>query len=132
LISHYPQLNSANTLGNYDGSLADEGERIALLRPEIIVESGITNIMMVTEDEVNLQPVQEWGHWSHGGGSSLELGDTHSENRLAANWQDSDESPKAPWTTIEFTGEMDGNTASGATELQILLLGEGECLVDYV
>ena len=60
---------------------------------------------------------------------SLELIDAHSDDRLASNWADSDESGKAPWTVVEFTGVLD-NGNSAADSLQILLQGAGECLVD--
>ena len=48
-----------------------------------------------------------WGQWSAGGGSSLELTDPNSNNRLAANWADSDETQKSVWVNIETTGVLD-------------------------
>ena len=57
--------------------------------------------------------------------------DARANGRLASNWADSDESAKAPWTLIETTGVVDlGNTA--ADQLQVLLMGAGECLIDNV
>src|SRR5206468_12261573 len=55
-------------------------------------------------------------------------------NRFAANWAESDESSKAAaWTTVEFTGALDnGAVLSGNSELFIMLLGAGECLLDDV
>src|SRR5207253_3595691 len=72
-------------------------------------------------------------------GSSLELINPRSDHRLAANWADSDETAKTTnWTNIEFTGVLDlGNGADNGASLfpqalQIVLLGEGDCLVDNV
>ena len=74
-----------------------------------------------------------WGRWSNGGGSSLELIDPRADARLASNWADSDESAKAPWTTVEFTGRVD-NVADGVStdRLHLVAQGPGEYLVDDV
>ena len=67
-----------------------------------------------------------------GGGSSLELIDPNSNNRLAANWADSDETQKSVWTNIECTGVLDNgaNYDASIDYAQIGLLDVGECLVD--
>ena len=72
-----------------------------------------------------------WPQWSDGGGSSLELIDPRSNHRLASNWADSDETHKAPWTLISATGTIDNGDVN-ADELQVLLQGAGECLIDNV
>src|SRR4030095_266074 len=133
LISRYPNLNANNTVGNYNGSLANGGERIALEMPAVPFptnSAGLnTNVDYVTVDEVTYVDGGRWGRWSDGGGSSLELIDPRSDNRLAANWADSDESSKAPWTIVSTRGVLDNGT-SAADQLQVLLQGPGECLVD--
>ncbi len=138
LLARYPSLaaNSALVVGDYEGELADNGERLALTRPELAINADrlpniTTNILQVVVDEVEYRDGGRWGRWSDGGGSSLELTDPRADNRLAANWADSDESSKAVWTTVEFTGAIDNGLAA-ADALQILLLEEGECLVDDV
>jgi hypothetical protein len=135
LIAHYPNLNANNTLGNFGGSLARGGERLALARPDpsFTTNSGVvtTNFNYVVVDEVTFRDGGRWGKWSDGGGSSLELLDPRSDNRLAANWADSDESAKAPWTTVSVRGVLDNGTTT-ADQLQVLLLGVGECLIDDV
>ncbi len=132
LLAAYPQLSSANTTGNYSGSLPNDGARIALAKPQLVVNNGVTNTVYAVADEVTYGTGGRWGRWSHGGGSSLELIDARSENRLAANWADSGETGTAPWTTVEITGALDNGVAQTTTQLQILLLGAGECLVDNV
>ena len=138
LLAKYPNLTAANTLGGYSGSLKNGGERIALEMPLVTLRTNIdgaviTNLFYSTVNEVAFQGGGRWGRWSGGGGSSLELIDPRSDNRFAANWADSDETAKAPWTTVEHTGVLDWGSANyAATNLQILLLGEGECLVDDV
>ena len=57
--------------------------------------------------------------------------DARSDNRLAGNWADSDETAKAPWTIFSVSGILDHGT-SAADQLQVLLQGAGECLIDDV
>ena len=75
---------------------------------------------------------ERWPKWANGGGSSLELIDPRSDHRLSDNWADSDETAKAGWTTIEFTGRLDHGDGSAANSLQVLMMGAGECLLDDV
>jgi hypothetical protein len=135
-ISQYAGLTPMNCLGDYDGSLANGGERIELNFPDEVVSTNAfgqlrTNIIHITVDEVTYGPGGRWGKWSAGGGSSLELRDARSDNRLAPNWADSDESAKSQWVTVETTGVMDHGWAD-AYQLHVTLLGAGEALVDNV
>ena len=131
LFSNYPNLNPANTYGNYSGKLSHNGERVALSMPQSLYG---TNTIYVVEDEVTYGTGGRWGEWSSGGGSSLELIDPHGNHRLAANWADSDESQKSSWVDIENTGVLDNgaNYEVGIAHAQIGLLDAGECLVDNV
>jgi len=148
LLARYPNLNSTNTVGNFSGSLARGGERLALAMYEAqvvtnytpapgglarnsIIPPVSTNGLYAIVDEVIYDSGGRWGRWSHGGGSSLELTDPRSDNRLADNWADSDETAKAQWTTVAVTGTVDNGNVS-ADSLQVLLLGPGECLIDDV
>ena len=134
LTEHYPNLNESNTLGDFSGSLSNNRGRVALERPdliEVLTETGETmqDTIWITVDEVIYHDGGRWGNWSDGGGSSLELKDPRSNNWFASNWADSDETEKAEWTTLEHSGRLD-NGRGAYDELQILLLGGGECLVD--
>ncbi|MCI0744925.1 MAG: lamin tail domain-containing protein [Verrucomicrobia subdivision 3 bacterium] len=138
LLARYPNLMANPTLvvGDYDGNLANDGERIALARPEVAINADnpqnvVTNIIYVVVDEVEYRDGGRWGQWSDGGGSSLELTDPRADNRLAPNWADSDETGKAPWTTIEHSGVLD-NGAGTPDHLHVIMLEEGECLIDDV
>ena len=136
LFAKYTWLNYGNTVGNFTGSLSGKGERVALAYPEFTVTTNThgqlkTNIAYITADEVTYRPGGKWGHWCEGGGSSLELLDPRANHRLPSNWGDSDETAKAPWTTIEATGTMD-NGFLNANALEGGLLSEGECLLDNV
>jgi len=64
----------------------------------------------------------------------LGLIDPHSNHRLAYNWGDSDDTQKATWTNIEGIGTLDNGAvqSGGIDRVEILMLGEGECLVDNV
>ncbi|MBK8002103.1 MAG: lamin tail domain-containing protein [Verrucomicrobia bacterium] len=134
MLTNYPNLNSANTLGNYGGSLGNRGERVALAMPDFNISTNSqgqvrTNTVYVVVDEVTYAPGGQWSPWANEGGSSLELVDAEADRRLASNWADSDESAKSPWTTIQATDLM--NNGSGTANLfEVLALGEGEYLVD--
>ncbi len=135
LLERYPGLGATNLLGNFRGRLANSGERIALEMPDEIVttdqSAAVTNRIYITVDEVRYSDGGAWGSWSDGKGSSLELIDPRADNRLAANWADSDDTAKSPWTPIEHTGRLDlGRGVDGNSELHVMLLGAGECLVD--
>src|SRR5262249_16299616 len=112
------------------------GERLALAMPDILVVTnnlGVveTNAIAIVVNEVAYGTGGRWGQWSHAGGSSLELIDPHSDNTLAPNWAESDESHKAPWTIVSATGKLDNGTVT-PDELQVLLQGAGEALIDNV
>ena len=134
--ANYPGVNRAWVFGNYDGNLANSGERITLTRPEEVVQTNdfgipFTNTIRVLIDEVTYGTGGRWGSWSDGGGSSLERVDGRTDPNLAPSWTDSDESSKSAWTTVEWTGVLD-NGQGPADTLQLFLLGPGECLVDDV
>ncbi len=135
LMTNYPGLTPLNLIGDYNGTLGNGGDRVALAKPDvgvnILLEERTTNRFYVIMDEVNYVDGGRWGRWSDGGGSSLELRDTHSDNRAGANWADSDDTAKSAWTTVEFTGVLD-NGSGTADRVQVMLLGEGEALVDDV
>jgi len=136
LLARYPTLNATNAFGDYDGSLANRGERLALGRPDLTVSTngqGVvsTNIVYVVVDEVNYGIGGNWGTWANEGGSSLELIDPRSNHRLAHNWTDSDETARAPWTTVTATGAMEFGSGT-ANFIELLALGDGEYLVDNV
>lgn len=136
-LSRYPALEANLVFGNFDGTLANGGERLAFARPDRIVvtnEFGLleTNRIDLELDEVTYGTGGRWGRWSDGLGSSLELIDPTSDHRRASNWADSDESAKAPWTTVEFTGRLDNGDGGAADRLHLMLQGPGECIVDDV
>jgi hypothetical protein len=129
-------LNATNTVGDFSGGLASSGERLALAMPQLAIDADdplhiTTNTIHVVVNAVDYRRGGQWGQWSDGGGSSLELIDPRADNRLAPNWADSDETAKAPWSTIEATGLLD-NGGDTPDSLHVILLEEGECLVDDV
>ena len=148
LISNYAQLNASNTLGGFSGSLDNRGDAILLSKPEDQLTTNaagapVEHLFFIPVDEVTYQDGGRWGKWSDGGGSSLELIDPDADNRRAANWADSDESNKAPWTTIDVTEilqngqfRVDEGTSNGRAEqcnrLEFFTQGMGEALVDEV
>jgi hypothetical protein len=138
LRENYPHLNAANSVGNFSGTLANGGERIALARPDdIVVTNSVgqisTNRILIVVAETTYSDGGRWGRWSDGGGSSLELIDPRADPLQPMSWADSDETGKAPWTTVEFTGRLDnGNGSYQANRLRISMLGPGECMVDDV
>ncbi len=135
LVTNYAGLTPLNLIGDFGGSLANGGERVALAMPDYgFTTNGsviTTNVFYIVVDEVSYGDGGRWGRWSDGGGSSLELIDAHSDNRLPSNWADSDETAKAPWTTVETTGVLDNGVGSYA-QLHVFLMDAGEALVDDV
>lgn len=139
LLAHHPELSASKVVGNYDGQIANGGERIALGMPDFNLRTNgsviTTNVFYITVNEVSYGDGGRWGEWSDGGGSSLELMDADADNRLAANWADSDETQKAPWTLIERDAMVElGMTSatSNPDRLELFLEGPGECLLDDV
>lgn len=137
LLANHPSLDPALVFGDYDGVLANGGERIALAKPDWIVttnEAGFprTNRLFIEVAEVTYGTGGRWGQWSDGLGSSLEVIDPDSDPWRPSNWADSDETGKAPWSTIEFTGRLDNGDGGPANRLHVMLQGPGECLVDDV
>ena len=136
MISNYPDLNANNVIGNFDGNIANGGERLALARPDVSFTTNLlgevfSNLVFVVVDEVTYGVGGHWGKWHNEGGSSLELIDPNSDHRLAYNWTDSDETAKAPWTTVTATGAMEQGVGT-ANFMELLTLNEGEYLVDNV
>jgi len=134
LITTYPGLSTANTFGPFSGSLSDRRGRLSLKKPvSYTPEGGVPETLEVEVDALTYETGGRWGKWSDGGGSSLELVDARGDGRLAGSWKDSDNSAASGWKVIEHTGVLDhGMAAAQANQLQIFLLGKGECLVDDV
>ena len=137
LLATHGTLNPTLVLGNYSGKLGDGGDLVTLELPDQVAstnQSGqwVTNTIHVIVDEVTYGTGGRWGQWADGGGSSLERVDPRSDGRLAPSWADSDETSKSGWTTVEFTGRLDNGAMAAADQLQLFLLGAGECLVDNV
>ena len=130
-LSRYPKVNPAQVCGDFEGVLSGAGERIVLARPLQEDSFSGTPTHYIEVDEVDYGTGDSWGKWANGGGSSLELRNPNCNNRLAGNWTHSDETQKAPWTSIQFTGRLDlGNSQYGPNSLQLFLLDAGECVVD--
>jgi regulation of enolase protein 1 (concanavalin A-like superfamily) len=136
LLANYAQLNTNNTRGNYDGSLKNSGERLALAMPDDVVSTNLdgelsTNKIQIVIAEVTYGSGGRWNYYADGGGSSLELIDPNADPLRAANWADSDETQKAAWTSFEFTGPLNlGHDSYPPNRFRIGMLGAGECLVD--
>lgn len=136
LRANHPHLTDANSVGDYAGRLGNDGERLALAKPEDLVSTNefgdfTTQRVHIVVCEVAYRTGGQWSRWSDGGGASLELTDPDADPLIAANWADSDESAKAPWTDVAFTGRLDnGNSSFPPERLYLGLLNDGECLVD--
>ncbi|MGI8605388.1 MAG: lamin tail domain-containing protein [Verrucomicrobiales bacterium] len=128
--ANHPALDPALVVGDYSGALSNGGDHLTIVRPETV---GTLNIG-VEVDTVTYRKAGRWSRWAAGGGSSLEVTDLRADRTLAGTWADSDESAKAPWTTVSVTGPLDhGHTAlAGADRVQFFLMGAGETLVDDV
>lgn len=133
LNTNHPGLGA---LGNYAGTLGNSGGTLRLARPELLQEINtngqpITTTIYPVVDSVTYRAGGRWGDAADAGGSSLELTDLRGDPNFAPSWAESDESATSDWKIVEATGVVD-NSISTADQLQILLLGAGECLVDDV
>ncbi len=136
LLSNHPTLTPALALGDYSGTLSNTGERLALARPDQIVSTNEvgdlkTNTIHIVVSEVRYGVGGRWGRWADKGGSSLELMDPNADPLRAASWADSDETTKAGWQSVEFTGRA-ADAVTDTTRFYVTLLGAGEALVDDI
>lgn len=127
-LTLYPDTNPDWVVGNYQGSLANGGERLLLASP--FLQDG-ERVGWVHQAMVHYLDGGMWGHWADRGGSSLELRSPLVDGRIGLNWGDSNEKDRAPWVRIEHEGQFEGGIGA-ADELDIMLLGEGEMLLDKV
>lgn len=104
--------------GPWVGTLANSGENVRLV-------DAVGNVV----NEVRYYDGGRWSPWADGGGSSLELIDPRQDNSLATAWEASDESKKAPWSLISYTGAF---SSDGESEIHFLLLDAGTVLLDDV
>jgi len=133
LRSNHLQLSPTNSTGDYEGNLSNGGESLKLLRPAAWrFPDDPVEVPFILVDTVTYQDSSRWSRWADGGGSSLELINPYSDNDLAENWGDSDESEKSLWTTVELTTDLSRVAGLTPTSLQILLLAAGEMLVDDI
>jgi len=128
LIIRYLNLTNANTVGDFEGNLNNRGERIQLSKP---LYNTPTNNEFIIIDELTYGDGSDWGKWTDGGGSSLELKDPDSDNSRPDNWAGSNETAKAPWTTFSHTGILDHGSGT-CDEFELMLLDNGECIVDDI
>ena len=141
LFSHHASVLDADHLygDGWAGRLSSSGERVRLRRPVVTAREDGDDIdystNYVTVDEVTYAGGGQWGLWCNQGGSSLELRDPRADHRRADNWADSDETAKAGWITVEATGLVEAGQVyknQPVDDIQVILLGEDECLVDDV
>ena len=114
-------LGAGKVVGPLRGVLNNRGETLTLLDA-----SG--NVA----DRVAYSDRSPWPQWADGLGSSLELVHPGLDNSLPAAWKASDERSKARWKTFSYVKPHRVFGNRNLSELQFLLLGEGECLVDNV
>lgn len=107
----------SNTIGDYLGSLDNEGEHIELV-----------DVLGNVVDEVRYAGGGQWPGWAAGWGSSLELIDPKQDNSSPSAWEDSDDRAAARWSYVEYTAEFDG----GESEFHFFLMHRGECLIDDI
>jgi hypothetical protein len=114
-------LAAAGVLGPYEGSLSGRGEEIVLRDP-----AGNAADRVVYADR------DPWPHWADGLGSSLELIDPELDNSLPQSWAASDSSSQAKWEGFTYRKKHRVFEGRNFSELQFMLLQQGECLIDDV
>ena len=121
LAAKYPSIS---IVGNYDGTLNNQDDRI-----ELVDARGNT------ADEIHYYEGGRWPEFADGGGSSLELRNPDMENSSPEAWAPSDESGRSSWQTITYRG-VPGTSPVGPdaewNELVLGLLDAGEVLLDDI
>lgn len=112
-------LSSRAVTGPWRGVLSNGRERLTLRNPRGVVV-----------DEVEYGDSSPWPRWPDGRASSLELVHPDLDNSLAGSWQASDERSKTRWETFRYIKEHRAFQGRNLTEFQLILLEEGECLID--
>jgi len=108
----------ANVLGPWQGVLQDGGETIRL-------EDPLGNMV----DEVRYVDGGDWPEEADGGGSSLELVDPRQDNAIGTAWEPSDESAKAPWVELSYSGQY---SPQGESAFHLTPVEAGSFLLDDV
>jgi hypothetical protein len=133
-----PGVPADRILGNFTGNLSDGGEELELARPALqtLLLNGVptTRPVNVPVERFTYRDGGRWSRWADGNGSSLERIDPRSDPDQPGSWQASDETSRAPWTLVEVTAVagLSHPSVPSADQLQILLLGEGEALIDDI
>lgn len=128
LRAAHPHLNAVNTVGDFQGSLSNRGERLALARPQ---SPGSPDSAFILVTEVTYRDGGAWDPWTDGGGSSLERIEPRGDPGHPSHWAASDESNKGAWTLIEATGVLDHGVGP-VDQLQLLAQGAGSYLIDDI
>ena len=112
----------ARLLGQFDGSLSRNGERLQLRDDE-----------KNPADEVRYFDGGRWPDAADSGSSTLELRDLNADNNTAEAWAASDESGQTEWKTYTYrsTAGSDGGPTQWK-EFNIGLLDFGEILIDDI
>ena len=119
LLAQYPSIA---IVGDYDGNLGNDSDRIVLKDP-------LNN----PADEVSYFDGGRWVGYADGGGSSLELRDADADNSHAEAWAASDESTRSQWRTYSYRGVAAAEFPPARwNEFVMGLFGDGELLIDDI
>ncbi|MDB6134646.1 MAG: hypothetical protein JWM59_2889 [Verrucomicrobiales bacterium] len=121
LKAKWPE-QAARIVGNFSGSLSNDGERVALL-------DAAGN----PASEVHYRTGGAWPELPDGGGASLELRDARADLSNGASWAEGRPLAASDWQTVTYT--MPSTQKFGQTqwnEFRFGMLDAGECLIDDV
>lgn len=126
LVAKDPALVSAASpvLGPWSGSLSGSGERVVL-------QDSVGN----PADSVSYVDGGRWPKTADGGGNTLELRDTRSDNSLAESWAASNETARRSWQTFTYQGVASASSVGPDGQWREFIFGlldEGEMLIDDI
>lgn len=122
LLAEFPGIT---VVGPATGSFSGSGDNVRL-------EDASGN----PANEVHFYDSGRWDERADGGGSSLELRNPGMNNSVPEAWAGSDESAKAVWTNVSYSGLgapfAGTNDPAGFHEFILGMINAGECLVDDI
>ncbi len=116
--AQYGTTAETRLLGGYAGLLSDAGERVTLLRPDVVTPGNPPVLAYVQEDEVLYDDLTPWPLAADGTGSSLHRASLASFGNDGRSWSAGQPSPGSAAVTVR--GDFNGDLVVNALDINRL------------